>query len=45
MDGIGVPFVFDGDDDGEGFGISNDTSLQPEGGRLMFTSYKSSYDI
>lgn len=45
VDGIGFPFVFDGDDDGEGFGISNDTSLHPEGGRLMFTSYKSSYDI
>lgn len=45
VDGIGVPFVFDGDDDGEGFGISDDTTIPTDGGRLMFTSYISTYDI
>lgn len=45
VDGIGLPFVFDGDDDGEGFGISDDTSIPTSGGRLMFTSYISTYDI
>lgn len=45
VDGIGVPFVFDGDDDGEGFGVSDDTSIPTGGGRLMFTSYISTYDI
>lgn len=45
VDGIGTPFVFDGDTDGEGFGISGDTSIPTSGGRLMFTSYISTYDI
>lgn len=45
VDGIGIPFVFDGDSDGEGFGITDDMSVPTGGGRLMFTSYKSTYDI
>lgn len=45
VDGIGIPFVFDGDEDGEGFGISEDTSVPTGGGRLCFRSYTSTYDI
>ena len=45
VDGIGIPFVFDGDIDGEGFGITDDIPIPTGGGRLMFTSYKSTYDI
>ena len=45
VDGLGVPFVFDEDNDGEGFGISEDTSVPNEGGRFCFTSYYSTYDI
>lgn len=45
VDGIGIPFVFDEDKDGEGFGISNDISTPTGGGRLCFTAYRSTYDI
>ncbi|QDB73994.1 hypothetical protein [Aeromonas phage 4L372D] len=45
VDGVGIPFVFDGDDDGGGFGFSDDNDIPTSGGRLMFTSYVSTYDI
>lgn len=45
VDGLGIPFVFDEDDTGEGFGFSDDTSVPSKGGRLYFSSYYSTYDI
>src|SRR5574343_508647 len=45
VDGLGVPFVFDGDESGEGFGFSDDTSGPSKGGRFYFSSYYSTYDI
>lgn len=45
VDGYGVPLVFDGDDDGEGFGISIDNDIPSSGGRFYFSAYNSNYDI
>ena len=45
VDGMGVPFVFDEDPDGEGFGISNYSGAPVSWGGLMFTAYTSTYDI
>lgn len=45
VDGYGVPFVFDGDEDGEGFGISDDIEIPSAGGRLYFSAYASQADI
>ncbi len=45
VDGYGVPFVFDGDNDGEGFGFSIDNDIPSSGGRFYFNAYNSTYDI
>lgn len=45
VDGYGEPFVFDDDEDGLGFGISEDNEVPSSGGRLYFTAYISQPDI